>query len=37
MYATFPGSPSPPTGYNTENEALEASSLYNQYYSGFYR
>ena len=35
MRATFPGCPSSPTGFNTENEALETTSVYNQYCNGF--
>lgn len=34
MDATFPGCPSPPTGFDTKNEACAASSVYNQYCNG---
>lgn len=34
MHATFTDCPSSPTGFDTENEALEASSVYNQFCNG---
>jgi len=37
MQATFPSCPSPPAGFDTESEALEASSVYNQYCNGFHK
>jgi Bacterial Ig domain len=37
MQATFPGCPSAPSGYNTESEAFEQSSVYNQYCDGFHK
>ena len=37
MQATFPGCPSSPTGFDTESEALEANSVYNQFCNGNHR
>lgn len=37
MHATFPNAPSPPSGFETENEAVSVEPVYNEFYSGNHR